>query len=138
MLTGERVTLSQLDDRDAAVAWEMVNDVEGNDLTATTEAFTREHIDDWCGSRPEQDERLDLAIIDNKTGQFVGEAVLNDFDTATDSCGFRIALRWPCMVRSGFRRGSDRPDRRARSRHDRTLVDLARSARSQTSRTRRL
>ena len=102
MLTGERVTLSQLDDRDAAVAWEMVNDVEGNDLTATTEAFTREHIDDWCGSRPEQDERLDPAIIDNKTGQFVGEAVLNDFDTATDSCDFRIALRGPAWFGRGF------------------------------------
>lgn len=52
--------------RDAAAVWEMVNDVEGNDLTATTETITREQIDAWCGSRPEQDERLDIAIIDNE------------------------------------------------------------------------
>ena len=101
-LAGERVTLRQLDGRDAAAVWEMVNDVEGNDLTATTETFTREQIDAWCGTRPDQEERLDLAIIDNETGQFVGEAVLNDFDAATDSCGFRIALRGPAWFGRGF------------------------------------
>jgi hypothetical protein len=52
--TGERVTLRQLDGRDAASVWEVVNDVEGNDLIATGETFTREQIDDMCGSRPEQ------------------------------------------------------------------------------------
>lgn len=95
VLGGERVTLRQLDEGDADAVWEMVNDAEGNDLTATTDTFTREQIDEWCRSRPAQDERLDLAIVDNDTGDFVGEVVLSDFDPNTNSCGFRISLRGP-------------------------------------------
>lgn len=56
----------------------MVNDVEGNDLTAMTETFTREQIHRWCRPQPEQGERLDLAPSTNETGQFVGEVVLDD------------------------------------------------------------
>ena len=95
MLIGERVTLRQLDESDADAVWEMVQDAEGNDLTATTETFTREQIDEWCRSRPDQEERLDLAIVRNDTGDFVGEVVLNEFDPETDACSFRISLRGP-------------------------------------------
>jgi RimJ/RimL family protein N-acetyltransferase len=102
LLGGERVRLRQLDESDADAAWEMVNDAEGNDLTATTETFTREQIDEWCRSRPAQDERLDLAIVDNDTGDFVGEVVLNNFDSSTNSCGFRISLRGPAWYGRGL------------------------------------
>lgn len=102
VLVGERVTLRQLDAGDADAVWEMVNDDEGNDLTATTDAFTREQIDEWCRSRPGQPERLDLAIIDNATGEFVGEVVLNDVDADDDSCDFRVSLRGPAWFGRGL------------------------------------
>ncbi|MFK7916553.1 MAG: GNAT family N-acetyltransferase [Ilumatobacter sp.] len=102
LLDGQRVTLRELDARDADAVWEMVNDAEGNDLTATTDTFTSEQIDEWCRSRPTQDERLDLAIVDNDTGDFVGEVVLNDFDSNTNSCSFRISLRGPAWYGRGL------------------------------------
>ncbi len=101
-LTGELVVLRQLDGGDVHAVWEMVNDAEGNDLTATTETFTREQIDDWCRSRPSQSERLDLAILDKRTSDFVGEVVLNEFDAETNSCNFRISLRGPAWYGRGF------------------------------------
>jgi len=101
-LTGGSVTLRQLDERDTDAVWEMVNDPEGNDLTATTDTFSREQIDEWCRSRPGQEERLDLAIVDNDTGDFVGEVVLNEFDPESDSCSFRISLRGPAWYGRGF------------------------------------
>ena len=48
MTSGPLTTLRQLDGGDAGAMWEMVHDVEGNDLTATTQTFTREQIDEWC------------------------------------------------------------------------------------------
>lgn len=102
LLGGELVTLRQLDEGDADAVWEMVNDAEGNDLTATTDTFTREQIDEWCRSRPAQDERLDLAIVDNDTDDFVGEVVLSAFDSNTNSCGFRISLRGPAWYGRGL------------------------------------
>lgn len=102
VLIGARVTLRQLDGNDADAVWEMIHDPESTDLTATTESFTRPQIDEWCRSRPEQDERLDLAIVAHDTGQFAGEAVLNDFDAATNSCGFRISLRGPMWFGRGY------------------------------------
>ena len=101
-MTGGSVTLRQLDERDTDAVWEMVNDPEGNDLTATTDTFSREQIDEWCRSRPGQEERLDLAIVDNDTGDFVGEVVLNEFDPESDSCSFRISLRGPAWYGRGF------------------------------------
>ena len=102
LLIGERITLRQLDGHDSDAMWEMIHDAEGNDLTATTETFTRQQIDEWCQSRPEQNERLDLAIVENDTGVFAGEVVLNDFDAAADTCGFRISLRGQAWFGRGF------------------------------------
>ena len=101
-MESELVTLRQLDEGDADDMWEMVHDSEGKDLTATTQTFTRAQIVDWCRSRPGQSERLDLAIVDNDTGDFVGEAVLNEFDADSDSCSFRISLRGPAWFGRGF------------------------------------
>jgi hypothetical protein len=41
-MTGERGTFRQFDGQEADAVWEAVNDVEGNDLAATAETFTRE------------------------------------------------------------------------------------------------
>ncbi len=102
VLIGERVTLRQLNDGDADAVWEMVHDAEGNDLTATTERFDRAQIDEWCRSRPDQNERLDLAVIDNDTDDFIGEVVLNEFDPDANSCSFRISLRGAAWFGRGF------------------------------------
>ena len=102
VLVGERVTLRQLDARDADAVWEMVNDDEGNNLTATVATFTREQVDEWCRSRPERKDRLDLAIVDNTTDEFVGEAVLSDFEPERESCNFRISLRGPAWYGRGL------------------------------------
>ncbi|WP_344444275.1 GNAT family protein [Kitasatospora nipponensis] len=46
----------------------------------------------WYGTRHEQDDRLDLAVVDAATGDCVGEVVLNRWDRGNRSCSFRIGL----------------------------------------------
>lgn len=94
-LLGERVLLRPIAASDADAMWEAVNDPEGNDLTGTSATFTREQVDAWCASRAGQDERLDLAVVDRATGEYAGEAVLNEYDADTETANFRIALRGP-------------------------------------------
>ncbi len=94
-LVGELVTLRPLVASDADAMWEAAHDPEGRDLTAATATFERSYIDAWCASRQDQDERLDLAIVEHATGEFAGEAVLNEFDPETNSANFRIGLRGP-------------------------------------------
>ena len=94
-LVGELVTLRPYEPADADAAWEMVNDPEGNDLTGTTATFTREQIEEWVASRPAAPGRLDLAIVENATGEFAGEAVINEYSDKTNTANFRIALRGP-------------------------------------------
>lgn len=97
-LAGELVTLRPIVIGDATAMWELVQDPEGNDLTDTTASFTFEQIRDWCSNRAEQDERLDLAIVENATGEFAGEAVLNEYraEPRPRTSGS------PCAVRPGM------------------------------------
>lgn len=101
-IVGEKVTLRPILASDVAAMWEAVNDPEGNELTATTATFTREQIEEWCATRADQDERLDLAIVENATGEYAGEVVLNEYDAATDSANFRIGLRGPAWYGRGL------------------------------------
>lgn len=101
-LRGALVTLRPMVEADAPAMWEAVNDPEGNDLTQTTATFTYEEIVAWCASRAEQDERLDLAIVENATGEVAGEAVLNEYDAAENSANFRISLRGPAWYGRGL------------------------------------
>lgn len=71
----------------------MVNDPVGNDLTATTEQFNFDKIQNWYRTRDDHDDRIDLAIVELATGEFAGEVVLNEHDPATGTCSFRISLR---------------------------------------------
>ena len=102
MLAGELVSLRPVTIDDAAAMWEMVDDPEGNDLTDTTATFTFEQIRDWCATRQDREERLDLAIVENATGAFAGEVVLNEYDAASDAANFRIALRGPAWYGRGL------------------------------------
>jgi RimJ/RimL family protein N-acetyltransferase len=47
---------------------------------------------DWYGSRNDQQDRLDLAVADKATGQFVGEVVLNEWSQPNRSCNFRVMI----------------------------------------------
>ena len=82
--------------------WQMVNDPVCQDLTATTAMFSYEQIREWCASRQVQDVRLDLAIVENATGEVIGEAVLNEYDEFDDAANFRISLRGPKWFGRGF------------------------------------
>lgn len=101
-LAGERVTLRPVRVEDADALWEMVNDPEGRDLTATTATILREQSDAWYASRGEAAGRLDLAIVENASGEVAGEAVLNEHDPVAASANFRIALRGPAYYGRGL------------------------------------
>ncbi|MFW7413433.1 GNAT family N-acetyltransferase [Demequina sp. SO4-18] len=105
-LVGERVTLRPYRADDADAVWEMLSDPVGRELTATTATFDRDQIDAWVASRADAPERLDLSIIDNATGEWAGEAVLNEprsgpLGTAM-SANFRISLRGPAWFGRGL------------------------------------
>ncbi len=87
---------------DAKAAWEMLNDPVGADLTATTESFDRAAITEWYATRNDQEERIDLALVENATGQWAGEVVLNEYDATSESANFRIALRGPAWFGRGL------------------------------------
>lgn len=101
-ITGALVTLRPVTAEDADAMWEMVNDPEGRELTATTATFSRAQTDDWYASRGTADERLDLVVVENATGEVAGEAVLNEHDPATATANFRIALRGPAWYGRGL------------------------------------
>lgn len=111
-LVGTLVTLRPYQGTDADAAWEMVNDPEGRALTGTSATFTLQQIHDWVGSRSDAPERLDLVIVDNATGEFAGEAVLNEFNRAEQSANFRIVLRGPAWFGRGL--GSEATELTAR------------------------
>lgn len=101
-LRGERVTLRPYQPADVDPAWEMVNDPEGAELTGTTATFTYDQVRDWVLSRPGAPERLDLAIVEEATGEFAGEVVLNEHDAAAGSANLRIVLRGPAWFGRGL------------------------------------
>lgn len=101
-IVGRLVTLRPLDAGDVDALWEAVQDPESLDLTATTTSFTYEQIAEWCATRAAAPNRIDLAIVEQATGLWAGEVVLNEFDPSTDSANFRIALRGPAWFGRGL------------------------------------
>jgi RimJ/RimL family protein N-acetyltransferase len=101
-LTGTVAVLRPFDlDRDLSALREMLLDAEGVRLTGSA-SFPGDELEwgerdeakfrDWYGTRNDQSDRLDLAITDRATGQCVGEAVLNEWQPANQSCNFRIMI----------------------------------------------
>lgn len=72
--------------------WADLHDADAIRFTGTHATFTHEQIIDWCATRGSQDDRLDLAVTDIVTGQWLGEVVINDWEPDNRACGFRIAL----------------------------------------------
>jgi RimJ/RimL family protein N-acetyltransferase len=99
-LVGERVLLRPFAGSDLAAMAEAIADPEVGRLTgsvnsstaAPDEGFDEERLRQWYGSRAEQTDRLDLAIVDRGTGECVGEVVLNEWEPDNASCNFRILI----------------------------------------------
>lgn len=77
---------------DAAAMLADLEDEEAMRLTGTHAEFTQDEIEDWTASRAEADDRLDLAVTDRSTGQWLGEVVISNWDEDNRSCSFRVAL----------------------------------------------
>lgn len=101
-LVGEKVLLRPfLLEEDAPVLRSIVQDAEVGRLTGSSpgpadpepwDEAAEERLRAWYGTRHDQSDRLDLAVVDRDTGCCVGEAVLNEWDSENRSCNFRIAL----------------------------------------------
>jgi RimJ/RimL family protein N-acetyltransferase len=101
-LTGVHVVLRPFVlDEDAPGLREMLRDPEALRLTGSTngpddmpewDAAAEPKFWDWYSTRNHQTDRLDLAVVDRASGQIVGEAVLNDWDSGNRRCSFRIML----------------------------------------------
>lgn len=100
-LTGRKVTLRPFRYDDLSAIAAALADPEVLRLTGSVHSSAeatgrRPRIDErmrhWYGSRNDQDDRLDLAIVDNDSARCVGEVVLNEWEPANDSCNFRILI----------------------------------------------
>jgi RimJ/RimL family protein N-acetyltransferase len=101
-LVGERVVLRPIAaEQDAPALREMLQDPEVLKLAGSThgpdgmgewDAAAEARFWDWYSTRKDQVDRLDLAVVDQASGEAVGEVVLNDWNAGNRSCGFRISL----------------------------------------------
>jgi RimJ/RimL family protein N-acetyltransferase len=101
-LTGELVLLRPFElEQDAPAIRDWLTDPEvmrytdGDPGTTPPPPWDEEaerRMREWYGTRADQSDRLDLAIVDRATGHCVGEAVLNRWQPANRNCNFRIAL----------------------------------------------
>lgn len=101
-LVGERVLLRPVDAADAPHLLRMLQDPEARRLTGSHRQFDLDELTRWYASRAEHADRLDLAIVERVTGEYVGEVVLGDLDPENRSCFFRISLVGPHAFGRGF------------------------------------
>ncbi|MDI5963550.1 GNAT family N-acetyltransferase [Streptantibioticus silvisoli] len=93
-LTGELVLLRPVTVADVPALMPALRDAEVDRLTGSHGDLRPDEsaIRTWYATRGEQDGRLDLAVVERATGHVVGEAVLNGWEPANESCSFRILL----------------------------------------------
>ena len=101
-LVGEKVLLRPfLLDQDAPAVRSFLRDPDVARLTGSDNGpadqqpwddDAEERMRAWYGTRHEQADRLDLAVVERATGVCVGEAVLNQWDSGNRSCNFRIIV----------------------------------------------
>jgi RimJ/RimL family protein N-acetyltransferase len=101
-LSGELVRLEPLGPAVLDGYVQLLADPEGRRMTGTHEEFTLESIERWLASRAAQHDRADWAAHDARSGEFVGEVVLHDFEPDNESVGFRIALAGPQFFGRGY------------------------------------
>ncbi|MEU9476695.1 GNAT family protein [Streptomyces sp. NPDC048191] len=92
-LTGRKTVLRPFTEADADVMSEIIAAPEVIRFTyePSTE-LTLERLRSWYGSRATAPDRLDLAVTDPRTGEVLGEVVLNEYDPASRSCTFRTLI----------------------------------------------
>jgi RimJ/RimL family protein N-acetyltransferase len=91
-LVGERVRLVPLDASHTPALFPWINDPEISRLTGTHRVFTYEEVEEFAATRPEQPDRVDLAVLRAEDGKVLGEIVLNNLNVDNESMGFRISL----------------------------------------------
>jgi RimJ/RimL family protein N-acetyltransferase len=98
-LAGELVLLRPFEDGDLPAMAAAIADPEVGRLTGSvhsTAVLGQPHDPEvlrrWYSTRNEQDDRLDLAVVDRRTGECVGEVVLNEWEPENLACNFRILL----------------------------------------------
>lgn len=100
ILTGTLTTLRPYAEEDLPHIVEALADPELLRLTgsvhgeeeARSAAPDPAQLHTWYSALAGRDDRLDLMVVDNATGAWVGEVVLNDWDAGNESCNFRILL----------------------------------------------
>ncbi len=105
VLSGRLVTLRPVSTADAAGLFAL--DDETRRLTGSLRreddpGWTLESLEQWYASRDQHDDRIDLSVIDRATGEWAGEAVLNELNVRNESCGLRIALQGPRFYGRGL------------------------------------
>lgn len=73
-------------------ALKLTGSIHGPDGMPEQDASVEAKFRDWYSTRKDQTDRLDLVVVDQASGEAVGEAVLNDWDPGNRSCSFRIML----------------------------------------------
>ncbi|HZE40341.1 MAG TPA: GNAT family protein [Stackebrandtia sp.] len=91
-LKGERATLVPMAPEHFPALWKAMNDPEVTRYTGSRGETTEEVARHWTSTRGDTTDRLDLAIVDNATGECVGEAVLNEWEPEDRRCNFRIMI----------------------------------------------
>ncbi|MFH8568254.1 GNAT family N-acetyltransferase [Streptomyces sp. NPDC017993] len=92
VLPGSRIRLAPLSIRHATGFHTTTLDPEIRRLTGTHRHFTLEDIRAWCSGRADQKDRLDLAIEDRETGDYLGDLALMGIDADNAYGMLRIAL----------------------------------------------
>lgn len=91
-INGEKVILRPFQTADFPYIGECLKDPEVIKLTGSEEGFDKELTLHWYGTRNEQTDRLDLAIVDAAQGILVGEVVANLYDEEHNRMNFRILI----------------------------------------------
>lgn len=99
-LKGDLITLRPIRATDADLIDRIINeDPDIAKLTGAVHSSTEklhappiENLRETYGSWAQAEDRLALGIIDNATGELVGEAILLDWEEGNHSCAFRILI----------------------------------------------
>ncbi|MGP8297974.1 GNAT family N-acetyltransferase [Streptomyces inhibens] len=92
VLTGARIRLAPLSIRHAAAFHHTFLDPETRRLTGTHHDWTLRELQDWCAGSADREDRLDLAIEDRESGDYLGELALSQIDPDNAHGSFRISL----------------------------------------------
>ena len=97
-LTGSLVTLRPVEPEDAEVMTGILTDPDLLRFTGSVHSTAQIEtsaepelapLREWYTTRNAQPDRLDLMVVDNASGQMVGEVVLNKWDQGNRACTYR-------------------------------------------------